>query len=68
MDRQSTLELVEHHGRPLAASAPERDYDATAFELDGSCLAPEVQPGTEPQLFYSHSLPEVIGGNEKLAE
>ena len=42
MDRQSTLELVEHHGRPLAASAPERDYDATAFELDGSCLAPEV--------------------------
>ena len=45
-----TLELVEHDGRSTlelfrhdeTARAPERDNDATAFELDASCLAPEV--------------------------
>ena len=49
-DHHSSLELVEHDGRPTlellrhdeTARAPERDHDATAFELDASCLAPEV--------------------------
>ena len=49
-DQHSTLELVEHDVRPTlelvrhdeTARAPERDNDATAFELDTSCLAPEV--------------------------
>lgn len=49
-DRHSTLELVQHDDRPSlelfkhdeTARAPERDHDATAFELDASCLAPEV--------------------------
>ena len=49
-DFHSTLELVEHDGcstlelfrHDETARAPERDTDATAFELDGSCLAPEV--------------------------
>ena len=49
-DHHSTLELVEHDGGPTLellrydelARAPERDHDATAFELDTSCLAPEV--------------------------
>ena len=49
-DHHTTLELVKHDGRSTlelvrhdeAAQAPERDYDATAFELDASCLAPEV--------------------------
>ena len=35
----STLELTKHDE---TARAPERDYDATAFELDPSVLAPEV--------------------------
>ena len=35
----STLELIEHDE---AAAAPERDRDATALQLDTSCLAPEV--------------------------
>ena len=40
MDRHySTLELVKHDE---SAKAPERDYDATAFELDTSALAPQV--------------------------
>ena len=40
MDRHySTLELAKHDA---TARAPERDYDATAFELDVSVLAPEV--------------------------
>ena len=40
MDRHySTLELVRHDD---TARAPERDYDATAFELDGAALAPQV--------------------------
>ena len=41
MDRHySTLELVKHDE---TARAPERDWDATAFELDGSALAPQVR-------------------------
>ena len=40
MDRHySTLELVKFDA---TATAPERDYDATAFELDASVLAPQV--------------------------
>lgn len=40
MEQQySTLELVKHDE---TARAPERDYDATAFELDASALAPQV--------------------------
>lgn len=40
MDRHySTLELVKHDE---TARAPERDWDATAFELDPSAVAPEV--------------------------
>ena len=40
MDRHySNLELVKHDE---TARAPERDYDATAFELDASALAPQV--------------------------
>ena len=35
----STLELVKHDE---TARAPERDYDATAFELDASAMAPQV--------------------------
>jgi len=35
----STLELVKHDE---TATAPERDNDATAFELDASRFAPEV--------------------------
>lgn len=35
----STLELVRHDE---TARAPERDYDATAFELDAGALAPQV--------------------------
>ena len=35
----STLEHFRHDD---TASAPERDYDATAFELDGAALAPQV--------------------------
>ena len=35
----STLEVVEHDE---TTRAPERDWDATAFELDASALAPEV--------------------------
>lgn len=45
-----TLELAQNDGRPTlelfkhdeTARAPERDKDTTAFELDASCLAPEV--------------------------
>ena len=40
MDRHySDLELVRHDE---TARAPERDWDATAFELDASALAPQV--------------------------
>ena len=40
MDRHySTLELVRYDD---TTRAPERDFDATAFELDASALAPEV--------------------------
>ena len=40
MDRHhSTLELVKFDE---SARAPERDKDATAFELDTSALAPQV--------------------------
>ena len=43
----SRLELVEHNATVRAPergsdAAPERDWDATAFELDASALAPEV--------------------------
>lgn len=38
----STLELVAHDE---AVRAPEHDIAATAFELDTTCLAPEVSPG-----------------------
>ncbi|KAL9076101.1 MAG: hypothetical protein Q9161_001148 [Pseudevernia consocians] len=56
MDRHfSTLELVKHDE---TASAPERDYDATAFELDATALAPQVVPDTTPQVLYNTSLPE----------
>ena len=34
-----TLELVKHDE---TARAPERDHDATAFELDAIALAPQV--------------------------
>ena len=37
--RHSTLELVKHDE---TARAPERDWDATAFELDTSALALQV--------------------------
>ena len=54
-DHYSTLEVVEHYHRPAlelvrhdeTARAPERDHDATAFELDSSCLAPEVNGGKQ---------------------
>lgn len=40
MDRHhSTLELVKYGE---IARAPERDWDATAFELDASTLAPQA--------------------------
>ena len=40
MDHQhSTLELVKHDE---TVRAPERDWEATAFELDASALAPQV--------------------------
>lgn len=48
----STLELTEHDHtttapelvrRDVTARAPERDYDATACELDVSALAPQVR-------------------------
>ena len=43
MDRHhSTLELVRYDE---TARAPERDFDATAFEVDASALAPEVLRG-----------------------
>ncbi|CAF9916808.1 MAG: hypothetical protein ALECFALPRED_010873 [Alectoria fallacina] len=75
-DRHSTLELVEHDGRSTlelvrhdeTARAPERDNDATAFELDASYLAPEALPGTAPQLHYRNSLPEVNSRIEKTTE
>lgn len=35
----STLELTKHD---KTTTAPERDYDATAFELDVGALAPQV--------------------------
>ena len=47
----STLELAAHDKsleapepvkHDTTAKAPERDYDATACELDASALAPEV--------------------------
>lgn len=38
-EHYSTLELVEHD---KTATAPERDYDAPAFELNGSSLASEA--------------------------
>ena len=58
-DRHSTLELVEHDGRSTlelvrhdeTAKAPERDHDATAFELDASCLAPEASRNHTEDLF-----------------
>ncbi|CAD6577270.1 MAG: hypothetical protein ASARMPREDX12_008290 [Alectoria sarmentosa] len=76
VDRHSTLELVEHDGRSTlelvrhdeTARAPERDNDATAFELDAGCLAPEALPGTAPQLHYRNSLPEVNSSIEKSTE
>ena len=37
----STLELTKHD---QTARAPERDYDATAFELDPGALPPQVSP------------------------
>lgn len=56
-DYYSTLELVEHDGCPTlqlvrhdeTANAPERDHDATAFELDASCLAPEASRDNKQQ-------------------
>ena len=52
MDRHySTLQLIKHDETTGAlelvkhdetARSPERDYDATAFELDTSALAPQV--------------------------
>ena len=56
-DHHPTLELAEHDGRPTlelvrhdeTARAPERDHDATAFELDTSCLAPEVSKNNKQQ-------------------
>ena len=56
-DHHPTLELVEHDGRPTlelvrhdeTARAPERDHDATAFELDASYLAPEVSTNNKQQ-------------------
>ena len=45
MDRHhSTLELVQ---QDETVRAPERDWDATAFELDASALAPQVIQGSE---------------------
>ena len=46
MDRQySTLELVKYDD---TARAPERDWDATALELDASVLAPQVNKTLVP--------------------
>ncbi|CAD6586035.1 MAG: hypothetical protein ASARMPREDX12_002178 [Alectoria sarmentosa] len=57
MDRQySTLELVKYDD---TARAPERDWDATALELDASVLAPQTVPETTPEVFYENSFPEV---------
>ncbi|KAL9071738.1 MAG: hypothetical protein Q9161_004002 [Pseudevernia consocians] len=67
MDRHySTLELVKHDE---TTRAPERDYDATAFELDSSALAPEVSktPYVARKVNYDDSLPEAHG-NEKPTE
>lgn len=46
----SSLELIQDDGRSSlelvtddeTVRAPKQDHDATAFELDASCLAPEV--------------------------
>lgn len=58
------LELVKHDE---TARAPERDYDATAFELDTSALAPQTVSDTTPEVFYDGLLPEAHG-NEKPTE
>lgn len=51
MDRHySTLELFKHDE---TARAPERDYDATAFELDTSALAPQVSMTSYVARFYT---------------
>ena len=56
-DHHPTLELIQHDGRPTlelvnhdeTARAPERDYRATALEVDASCLAPEVSESNKHQ-------------------
>ncbi|KAM0800348.1 hypothetical protein BDR22DRAFT_972912 [Usnea florida] len=66
MDRHySTLELSKHDE---TARAPERDYDATAFELDTSALAPETVPDTAPEVSYDAILPETHGNEKPSAE
>lgn len=46
----STLELVKYDE---TARAPERDYDATAAELDASALAPQVNRATYVTRVYA---------------
>ncbi len=65
MDRHySTLELVRHDetsGAPElvrhdeTSRAPERDYDTTAFELDGDALAPQVIKRLSAIIVYTDS-------------
>lgn len=79
MEQQySTLELVKYDE---TTKAPERDHDATAFELDASALAPQVSItpyvtkslylmlqvafNTAPQVLYDSSLPEALGDIEE---
>ncbi|KAM0802654.1 hypothetical protein BDR22DRAFT_843688 [Usnea florida] len=63
MDRQySTLELVRYDE---TTRAPERDWDATAFELDVGALAPQTVPEATPEVLYHSSLPEVHGNLEE---
>ncbi|CAD6587164.1 MAG: hypothetical protein ASARMPREDX12_002766 [Alectoria sarmentosa] len=57
----STLELVKFDE---TIGAPERDYDATAFELDTGACAPQVIPDETPQVFYNNSIPEAQGDEE----
>ncbi|KAM0799383.1 hypothetical protein BDR22DRAFT_910741 [Usnea florida] len=57
----STLELVKNDD---TARAPERDWDATALELDTGALAPQVVLDTSPQVVYDNILPELHSNTE----
>ena len=62
---------LEHDGRPTlglvrhdeTARAPERDYDAAAFELGTSCLAPEVSKSkNQRKIGADHGWTQVLPG------